>query len=904
MKGPGHEVELIPDGGLAALLELRRSGVGGAAAASRHRADIVDPNEIRLQRMLSTERYLYGVKTPFIARRDELERLYNTVRDAVTHGRLQVVNVVGEPGSGKTRLLAETFAIIDPVERGIVVLPLACSPDDDSDSVIAQLVRRRFGIVPSDRDAAARDKIVEGIEPHVEARALSASARLFGFLAGLRASGPSLYAAAPVDVMQLRRSAIRHLVVLLERDLATAPHIVVVHRAHHLGAAAREVLASLAQELSDRPLVLVFVGRGAVELTAAGGGVPSSTIEVGRLSDRDIERQVRALLHAVEEVPDALVERLVACSSGIPRLAEENIRLLVQRGLVVPGEGSWTVRAERLPSAAELASTIQAASGARIEALDATQRSVLGLASVFGYSFWVGGVVALLRALEPARGLGRPWIDRGLEEEIRGVLRRLEQDGLVVPQERSALTGDDELTFAHERDRNRLYAALASERREAAHRLAAQWLTTLANDEASAWHEGIALHWEQGGRPVDAAAALMRAAQVARDGYAMARALGLLRRALTLLDVDQAGLLARCLSQVGDLSLRTGDFRSARAAFGATLEATLLTCDLRAGAGAWLNLGKAHLALGDYGAARECLAHAGELYRHVNHSLGVAAATDQLAKVFWLEGGQGALDQALTHASRALEVRRRLGHPRPIAESLGNLANIRIQRGELSDARELLEEALQLRLQIGDLGGQATCRVGLGAVQYTLGHLEEAIATWREGLDVAELVGDRDLIGALLNNLGESYLELGQLDAAAASLGEAQEVTAETGDQRTAADVTRNLAALAAARGDYPEAQRQIEVATAICEAIGSRSALAHVLRTRGEILSHRAAAGEPGASPEAATACFDQAITSFLSLGDRVELERAVHAYADHLRRHHEEDKAVEVLRILRGED
>ena len=903
--------DLIPDGGLGALHALARPE---GADSLRELGVSHEPNEVRLARLLTTERYVFGVETPFFGRREALEAVYNAVREAATGRTLRVVHLIGAPGAGKTRLLAETFAIIDPVERGISVLSVSCPPVEDHahDSVVAQLVRHRFGLGPGDRESVARDRLLEGLEPLCEPRALSAAVRQLGFLAGLRATGPSADT-PPADLVQFRRAALRQLVHVFAADLARAPQVIVLQQAQHLSADAAELLLAMASELAAEPLVLLFVGTAAPAVPLALPGAAPVEVAIAPLDDRDIARVVRAVLHHVEPLPDELVSALVAVAAGNPRLCEENVRLLIQQGLIVPGRASWSVAPTARPWVEHLAPSLEAASDARVASLAREAREVLEVASVFGETFWLDGVVNALRGLRigarlsggPVAGpvLARPdapWIDRGLADEVVALLEGLVDLGLVAPEAHTLLDGQREYRFVHGRDRHILYAAMAQAAKATAHGLVAQWLAGLNLREPAPWLEILGEHFRLAGRNAAAARLFLRAAEAAADSYALARARGLYQRAIALIGLDRVALLVDALAGLGDLALRAGEHVLARTSFGAMLEATELLADVRLGATAWLKLAKAHRALGDYVRARTGLNHASELFRQVSDSRGVAAAMDELAKVEWLEGGQGGYDGALDFASRALEMRRRLGQPRPVAESLGTLANVRIQRGELELAQALLAEALELHRQLRDPAGEALCHVGLGAVAYASGELSKAIGQWREGLELAELVGDRDLVGAFLNNLGEAHLEQGHLARAATALAEAAEATAETGDLRTALDVARNLGALAGAQGEFESAMASLARARAIGEEIGARTALAQVWRTEGAVRSRRALAQGLPEEAEAARRCFDEAVQVFVEAGDRMELDRTVHAYAEHLRRHGDEAQASAVLALL----
>src|SRR4029079_2409642 len=56
---------------------------------------------------------LVGAKTPFVGRADELRRLTDLVDATVATGSSRSATVVGVPGLGKSRLIAELLAYVD-----------------------------------------------------------------------------------------------------------------------------------------------------------------------------------------------------------------------------------------------------------------------------------------------------------------------------------------------------------------------------------------------------------------------------------------------------------------------------------------------------------------------------------------------------------------------------------------------------------------------------------------------------------------------------------------------------------------------------------------------------------------------------------------------------------------------
>lgn len=859
---------------------------------------------------------------PFCGRREQLETIYNAVRDAVAQRRLHIVEISGERGLGKTRVLAEALAIIDPEARGIDVLPVAARPGDGRQAILAQLVRRRFGILPRDSDQAAYDRILEALEPLFDERSLVGNARLLGHLAGLRAMGPGADA-LPADLEAFRRHAFKALVTVFRHDLAKAPRILVLQRPGDLGARALEALTSLVTELATEPLVLAVLAEGgmAQDVDAPPGelgatGAPHVRVQVEPLHDRDVERLVQSLFAAPEpELTRELTER----ARGNPRLVLENARLLVQRGELVAGPEGLVREAGRPDGTASqataplgpLASDLDDASRLRMAALSAAERALLQAAASFGRAFDAEAAFAVGAALEPdlAAALTSPTGEgapppASLHAALRrlgavGILRPLDDHDGVAAAGAHDRPGADGWRFAHHDDRARLLADLDDGTRALMHALAAQWLEArpIGGHDPGAFYEAVAAHWLRAGRPTEAAQALGRAGEAARDGLALSRAKVLFRTALEALGlhgpargIDRAPLVISTALAYADLALKTSDFPLARLLCASALEASHAieprpAAELGDVARAWLLLGRAYRGLGQYGLAKAAVAHAAEHARRAADRRGSGDALAELARVHWLEGGEGGYAEALRLFEEALELRRSLGSARAIAETLGLIANIHIQRGDYDAARAPLEEASALAREAFDVAAEARALMALGAIAYFGGDLERALEVWKDGLRAAETAGERELIGAFLNNLGETRLARGELDHAAAALLEARETTTETGDLRTLAEVLKNLSALYARRGDLGRAQATADEALALATAMHARPSLGPALRARAEVRSLRALAESSPELAQLATADFEQAIAIFASLGDRAEHERTVTALANHHR-------------------
>jgi len=880
---------------LDALLGDWRDGGGLAGLAT-----VLGPEEAPLddaaapravsepEALAAGERRFFGRKLPLSGRRDALERVYNVVRQVVAERRAKVVAIIGAAGLGKSRLLAETLAIIDPIDKGIDVLAIAADASDGPQALVGKLVRARFGIAPQTSDAQAYDRVLEVMMPLLGAggdRSLVATARMLGFLAGLRAMGPGADA-LPADLDHFRRQALKTLVGIFKKDLERAPRILVVKRASALHPHAVEFLRDLVQDLVDTPFVVMVMAESPPEAVAPEG-VEQVDVPVEPLSDRDVERLVTALLEDVEGLSAEVVKALVSSAHGSPRLVEENLHLLVQYGALVPESRQDADTPPRLAlrewQACALAEDLETASRLRTSALTPAARALLQAAAVYGRTFHEDAVVAVAEALD------RGWLERaggnaelvlpfgGGELATLGLFTGLDQAGII------AADGPGAWRFRHGADQARLLAELLPPVRAQAHRVAAGWLRVHGDEHQ---HEIIAAHEIDGARPIEAAEELLLGAASAQAGLAVPRAKALYRKALHVLGLDEpsrgldrAPLLLQALAGLAALAVRTGDYSQARALYWAALEAARVAGDAAIAADAWLGLGRAYRGLGEYMKARGALGLASDLFRRLNDSRGLGATLDQLARVHWLEGGDGGTEQALALFEAALAIRRRVGPPRALAETLGMIANIRIQHADLAGAEEILGEARTCWRDAGDLSGEARSLVALGALAFARGDRPEAIERWRDGLGRAEQAGERDLIGAFLNNIGEAQAELGDVPRAAAALVEAREIAKEIGDLRTLADVLKNLSVVAALGGDFTRADQFLEQTIGLADAIQSRPARVQALRAKASCRSLQAATltDDPRRAAWAAEAAalYDEARAQFAELGDKWEVER-----------------------------
>jgi len=809
-------------------------------------------------RVVSLDPPAVGQGTAFVGREDELRRLRAVFEAAVAAPGARLAVLLGSPGLGKSRLLAE---LARRVGDRAVVLSARCDPSRGrSFAPIAAALRERLGLGDADEPEAIR-AAVDAVVPGAE----SERARLATGLAALLAGAP----ASPEETFFVVRR-------LLAALAAARPVVLVIDDVQW----AEPLLLDLAEHLvewsSGVPLLVLLGSRPELRELRSSLATPGGVVtEVVMLSGLEASAAARLAANAVgaEELPAALVGRVLAASEGNPLFVGELVRMLVHDGALRRDGDRWVAGVEL--ARLEMPPTIHALLAARIERLGPDERALLERAAVVGRRFSRAAVAHLLQR-DPAE------LDAKLES-----LRRTE----LIEPDSGWFLGEPGLRFHHALIRDAAYRRVLRRTRAELHERLADWIAAQA-DGAPEHEEPIGWHLEQAHRhlrelgPLDAHGAAVggRAARhlgaagrmaLARDELRLAA--DLVGRALECLDAadparadlaldwceallaaGEVGLASRAVEELARFAPRSERLCAWHACFAAELAVLTHPESLRASAESAAAAAAALAAAGDA---------AGEAKAHSVHATA-------LARLGRLGASEAALDRALAAARRARDRRRANGvlagapvaalyGPSPVARASGRCLDVvrvlritqgapaveavalRCQavlealRGRVEAARRMIAAA---RRTVEELGLEAQ----LLEVEFFAGYIEllqgDAEAAARclsvayEGLREHGLGIDAARAAALL-----ARARLAQGDAIGAEVL-SQESERLAGDDLNAAIAWRGVRAEALARrGEHAAAielaRAAVEIAAAtdaLLQHANARRALAVALRAAG----------------------------------------------------------------------
>jgi class 3 adenylate cyclase/tetratricopeptide (TPR) repeat protein len=772
---------------------------------------------------------------PLIGRHAELNMAQVAVEHALS-GRGAVVELAGEAGIGKSRLLAEivrsslaTPKLAMPGPVIVLAQPHAHSRGRPY-AVVADVLRRIYDFPDQP------DQVAQAVSAHVSDQ-IPTYVRFLPLLLAVLGLPSVENAITQVLTLDERRVRLHDLLVaLLTSHAHERPLALVLEDLHWSDAASIDVLGDLAAACRELPMVVLCTCRPD-ERPHWPAKAEIVRIAIEGLPDDQSQSLLRERLDGLT-LPDGVYAAVLKRTQGNPFFIEETARVLRERG----GNTSDT-----LP----LPSTVQGALLVRLDRLRAEERYMLQVASVIG-----------------AR-VAESFLDMLLAGQlaVRQTLRQLVAHGLLRPESAS-----ERYTFTHSLTQETAYESLLFAQRRELHRRVADLLRAddpqRADEEPGllAFHYRRAEDWEQ---TLEFA---VRAGARAQSLYAGDLALSDYRQAIEAIDhLDspeatrrRSAILRRC----GDIQALAGQYTEAITAFEAALAASedrhehaeiligwAEVCEQQAAYDEALTLldraaatlagspddplvlridvrrGYVLVRQGALEQAQAAIEHCLERLEEQKHWLDLLLAY----RIFFLIAlGQSRWSKARAYLRLALGCAERINDMREIARIHNNLGAVLGLEGDLRAAAQSFEHAARAMEEIGDQYNLASVKVNTGVIYYKLGDFPTALEYYNASLQIAVAIGALPIEGIAHNNLGEIYRGLGRLPESLDQLQRSVELCRQLHDDLGLSEAYRQLAETYIMLGRLDEAAEACEHARDFAIAAGDLQAEAIAYRARG----------------------------------------------------------------------
>jgi class 3 adenylate cyclase/tetratricopeptide (TPR) repeat protein len=675
--------------------------------------------------------------TDLVGRRPEMEAL-QAAFDRARACDPQVVDVVGEAGVGKSRLIYEFQNSLKEEVTFITGISLDYGRNISFLPVI-DVVREAFEIEEGMTEEAVGNRIEEEAT-----KTLATMIPFYRNLLSLKVDDPMFNTLNPEGRKFGTFEAVKNLLLALSEEM---PLVLFLEDAHWMDKMSEEFFTYFSRSFLDHPILMLAASRP--EGTHPWvQGAHYQRLGLETLSSNSSIRLVRNILGG-KALDPALEKKVAENTGGNPFFVEEIVRELLDRGDLVKDDDRYICK--QSIDQLEIPKTVQGVLAARMDRLSEDLKQTMQIASVIGKNF-------AFRLLKNIMELG---------EELRAHLTNLV--GLEILYEK-VLYPELEYIFKHALTQEVAYESLLKQRRREIHGRIARTIEKLYADRLEEHYEMLAHHYERSGNAEKAVEWLILAGEKSNQKRAVQAACEFFSKALEVAESAHISLdpetdvrahqgLASSSFDMGDIDTALAEYRKCVeiSRQQAMIDHEMDNLAALAWTMWWTPVPTMKVEVSKF--YEEGIARTREV--------GNKAAESQILTV------KGFYRCALGNISQGYQI---IADTEQMALNTGNQRAIFFNRvfravserwiGRPKKTIELTEGLIEIMRGVFNLSQLSGLMFIRGLALAECGRIDDGIEILRDGIDICEKLGGDLFLGRLYNSLGYCYQEIHHLERA------------------------------------------------------------------------------------------------------------------------------------------
>ena len=453
-----------------------------------------------------------------VGRDDDLNKLELQVNKAAS-GEGSIVNVIGEAGIGKSRLIAE-LRNSSVMKRVTLLEGRAISIGRNlSFHPIINLLKHWAKIEDKDTSVSALGKL----ETAIRSICPEDTNEIFPFVAtlmGMKLSGRHLERVNGIEGEALEKLIFKNMRDLLIKTTEQTPLVVVIEDLHWADTSSIELMESLFRLAETQRIVFINVfrpnhpetGDRIIETIKEKLPVYYVEIHLQPLNEQMGETLINNMLK-IKGLQQAVVNQIIQRAGGNPFFIEEVVRSFIDEGAVVKANGEFKVT-EKIEKMV-IPHTINDVLMARIDRLDENTRDLVKVASVIGRSFFYRILTQVASTVD------------GIDNR----LSYLKQIELIREQRRME---ELEYLFKHALAQEAAYDSILHQKRKDLHLQVARSIEKVFKERLYEFYGMLAYHYSRGENEEKAEGYLIKAGEETLKSSASNEALYYYRKAINL----------------------------------------------------------------------------------------------------------------------------------------------------------------------------------------------------------------------------------------------------------------------------------------------------------------------------------------------------------------------------------
>ncbi len=458
------------------------------------------------------------IHAPLVGREQEMDKLELHILKAINNEG-SIVNIIGEAGIGKSRLIAE-LTTRDFMKKVTFLRGRALSIGANlSYHPLIDLLKNWARISEDDTVSVSSQKLqraIRAVYPEGEDE-------VFPFLAtlmGIKLVGKHAERIKGIEGEALERLILKNLRELIIKASEHKPVVFFIDDLHWADLTSIDFLQSLYRLAESHSILFINAFRPGHKKTGdrihrkikARHEEIYYEIDLESLNDSQCGSLIERLLHT-KDFSAAISDLIIKKTEGNPFFIEEVIRSFIDDGIIEVRNGKFRVT-QKVDSVV-IPETIHDILMARIDRLDDSTRSLLKVASVIGRSFFYKILAEVAENTDK------------LDEQL-DFLKEIE---LVKERQRLA---EVEFLFKHALAQEVAYDSILEREKKALHLRIADAIEKIFADRLEEFYGLLALHYSKGEDQKNAEEFLIKAGEVALKAAASTEALNYYQQALEL----------------------------------------------------------------------------------------------------------------------------------------------------------------------------------------------------------------------------------------------------------------------------------------------------------------------------------------------------------------------------------
>lgn len=698
--------------------------------------------KIRIYKLLSKKEFKQkgletwiGQSEKIIGREKEIKKIREII-ELVSSSNGQILQIIGEAGIGKTRLVEELIKITR--EKDFYVLVGNCSSFGSFSYLpFTDILNDIFKISPLDSIEVKKKKIIEKIE--LIDKEMKEWLPLIGELIGLKFEETKL--TKYIDP-KTRKQKINELILKIIRFISnTKPVNLIIEDAHWIDSNSLETINYISRNIENDKILLTLSYRPIEKEEEFMNKKYSNRLLLKELSEEEVIELIYNLLH-IKDMPEDYKKIVLEKSQKNPFYVEELVKSFIEQGIIIEKEYGWSFQTDI--KEINIPDTLESLILSRVDRLDFKDKNLLQIASVIGVEFEEFLFHAVIEN----------------EKEMNKSLENLQRLDLLRK------TKEDNLTryhFKHILTREVVYNTISFAKREELHRKIACYIEKEMEGRLEEYLELLSYHFYMGQNYEKSLMYSVQLGEKVKKIYALEEGYLLFKRAIEsyeklqneVIKEEKKDIYVKALEGIGDIEYILGKYDYSLERYKKILSLPSVETNIKNEAifniAVIFGIGKS-----EFDKAKEILndllkrldiRNEKKLYMRIKNLLGI------------IERRKSNYEESKKYYNEALQVAEEINDIHYQGSILSNLAHVAYNKGEYDEAIEIFTKAMEHLQKDDNLLSLGITYNNMGLAYQGKKEFDKALEYYKLSLNIIKKIGDRKIYGNILSNCGAIYQE-------------------------------------------------------------------------------------------------------------------------------------------------